>query len=272
MALKPVLDSLDGLAPEVAAEYVERDGKFHIQVEGMKPEAEFNRLQQSLTSERNAHSGLKTKITSVFGDAKFEDIAAKLDKLPELEAAAAGKLDEAQIEGIVEGRIKTRVAPLERENGNLKNENAQLKASLEAFEGKERTRTIQDHIRAAAKSSGVLDTAIEDALLLGERVFELTDDGKAVVKDGSGFAPGLQPKDWLADLQTKRPHWWGESVGGGAGGNRGNGGNTEPNPFTAENWNMTKQGELVVKDRSRAEALAKAAGTTIGGPKPAAKK
>lgn len=92
-----------------------------------------------------------------------------------------------------------------------------------------------------------------------------------MVKDGTNFSAGLAPKDWLVDLQAKRPHWFGESGGGGAGGGR----NTTTgikNPFTAEHWNMTEQGKILETDSARANTLARAAGTTVGGPKPALKK
>jgi hypothetical protein len=82
---------------------------------------------------------------------------------------------------------------------------------------------------------------------------------------------GIEPEAWLTDLQTKRAHWWGPSSGGGAGGNRG-GVDTSNNPFSHEHWNMTEQGKLVRENRAKAEQLAKLAGTTIGGQKPAAKK
>lgn len=270
MAFKMVLDSLDGLPEEVAKEYVERDGKFHIQVEGMKPPEEFMRLQNSLNAARNDANTFKGKL-ALLGDRKVEDVVTLLDKIPELEAAAEGKLDEDKLNNLVEGRIKTRLAPLERERDTLKNENGELKGRLEQFEGKEKARTIHDQVRSAAKESGVLESAIEDALLLADRTFELTEDGKAVVKDGTGFSAGLQPKDWFGDLQTKRPHWWGTSQGGGAGGNRQGGGGAEANPWSHDGWNMTKQGEIYRKDSARAEQLAKAAGTTIGGGRPAKK-
>lgn len=266
MAFKMVLDSLDGLPEDVAKEYVEKDGKFHIQVEGMKTQADIDAVQRSLQAARNDAQTFKSKL-AMLGDRKIEDVVAALDRLPELEAAAEGKLDEDKLNNLVEGRIKTRLAPLERERDSLKNERDELKGRVEQFEGKEKLRTIHDHVRVAAKESGVLETAIEDALLLADRVFELSEDGKVVVKDGSGFSAGLQPKDWFGDLQTKRPHWWGTSQGGGAGGNR-QGGGAETNPWSHDGWNMTKQGEIFKKDSARAEQLAKAAGTSIGGARP----
>jgi hypothetical protein len=271
MAFKMVLDSLDGLPEEVAKEYVEKDGKFHIQVEGMKTQEDVNRIQQALTAERNAHTELKTKIKTTFGEEKFEDIRQKLDKLPELEAAAAGNLDETKIATIVEGRLKAKTAPLERQLETFKAENTALKEKVATYETKEKGRTIADQIRAEAAKAKMLDGAIEDAVFLGSNMMELQEDGVAVVKAGTPYTEGLSAKDFIAQLQEKKPHWWAPSVGGGAGGNRG-GPSASNNPFSHENWNLTAQGKLIQSDRARAEQLAKAAGTTIGGKRPAPKK
>lgn len=271
MAFKMVLDSLDGLPEEVAKEYVEKDGKFHIQVEGMKTQADIDRLQTSLNAARASETGLKQKLATL-GDVKIEDVPAMLARIPELELAASGKVDEEKLKEMAEARAKTLLAPVERERDTLKTQLGEKDQIIGQYETKDKVRNIHKQVRVAAKESGLREEAIEDALLLADRTFELDESGRAVVKADVDYSQGLTPKDWLADLQTKRPHWWPDSEGGGAGGNRGGGGNVQKNPFTAENWNLTEQGKILNTDRNRAEQLAKAAGTTIGGPKPAPKK
>ena len=275
MAFKMILDSIEGLPEDVAKEYVERDGKFHIQVEGMKTQADIDRIQGSLTAARTEASGFKAKL-ALLGDRKVEDVVTMLDHIPELEAAAAGKLDEDKLKEMAEARARAIVAPIERERDGLKTKVGELEGTVQTYVTKEKTRTIHDQIKDAAAKAGVVPEAIEDAIILGERVFELEEGtGKAVVKEGaSGHTRGLEVKDWLSDLQTRKPHWFGTSSGGGAGGNRGGGGGAEPNPFTHEHWNMTKQGQLMQSDPSRADRLAKAAGhkDAESAVKPAAKK
>ena len=75
---------------------------------------------------------------------------------------------------------------------------------------------------------------------------------------------------WLSDLQTKKPHWWGETVGGGAAGSN-SGFSGINNPWTADNWNMTEQGKLYAKNPAKAEQMAKAAGSSVGASKPTKK-
>jgi len=260
MAFKMVLDSIEGLPEDVAKEYVERDGKFHIQVEGMKTQQDIDRVTQSLNASRAEASGFKAKL-ALLGDRKIEEVIPLLDRIPELEAAAAGKLDETKLREMAEARARAIIAPIERERDGFKAQLAEKDTIIKSFETKEQTRTIHDQIKDAAKKAGVIDEAMEDAINAGERLFVLEEGtSKAVVKADAGVTQGLEPKDWLSDLATKKPHWFGTSAGGGAGGNRGGNGGTELNPFSHDGWNVTKQGQLMQTDAARADRLAKAAG------------
>ncbi|QFR59625.1 hypothetical protein P6F33_gp24 [Pseudomonas phage Quinobequin-P09] len=102
-------------------------------------------------------------------------------------------------------------------------------------------------------------------------MLEVNEEGKVVTRDGVGVTPGIDATVWLTEMQSKKTHWWGPSQGGGAGGNRsGSGGGA--NPWSADGWNMTEQGRILKENRSRAEQMAKSAGTTIGGPRPQPRK
>lgn len=270
MALKAILDSIDDLPDAVKSEYVQKGDKFELQVEGMKTEADVLRVQEALRKEKNDFTTFKTQFAPLAGK-KVEEIVAALDRIPELELAAQGKLDDTKINDIVETRIKTRLGPVERERDQLKTTVAEKDKVIEGFQGEKKTRTIHDAVRKAATASKVVPEAIEDALILAERHFDVDETGRVVTKDGIGVTPGIQPEAWFTDLQGTRKHWWGANIGGGGAGNRG-GNNAAENPWSAENWNMTKQGVLVRENPQKAEQLAKLAGTTVGGKKPAPKK
>lgn len=276
MALKAVVENLDELDEALRSEYKEvidpatKAKSYVLDIENVQALPDVSRLSTALTKERTEHKNTKNKFApfSALGDPA--EVQAKLDRIPELEAAAEGKLDDAKINGIVETRIKTKLAPLERELGTLRTTVAEKDKVIEGFTAKERSRMISGSVSKAAREMKVLDTAVEDVELYGERLFEVQEDGSVVTKDGVGVTPGLTAKQWLEDMQGKRPHWFGATAGGGAGGGKG-GGSTGPNPFSAEGWNVTEQGNLLRSDRAKAERLAKAAGTTIGGPRPKAK-
>jgi hypothetical protein len=270
-----MLEDEYGSAEEVPAKYKhlykEADGKWVLISAGeMKTVDDVARVQEGLRKEREDHKETKKKL-SQFNNLDPDEVHEKLDRFEELEAAAEGKMDEEKIEQIVQSRIKSKTAPLERELEKVKTENEGLQGEVQGYKEKDRTRKVCDEIRKAAVEAKLRDTAVEDALIVGERLFEIDEAGKIVSKDNVGVTPGVEPSVWLTEVKNSRPHWWPESEGVGAkGGSGGSGGGN--NPFTAEHWNMTEQGQIVTADRSRAEQLAKAAGTTIGGPKPAPKK
>jgi hypothetical protein len=272
MALKAVYDKIDDIDEPYRELYSERNGKFELTgIEGVKTQADVDRLSTSLVKERDAHKATKTLVDTYGALGKPEDLQAKLDRIAELEAAAAGKLDEEQINKLVEGRIKTRLAPTEREKAKLDEALQEANKRLQAYEAKERQRTVHDAVRAAAVASKIQEHAMEDVLLLAERVFTVDEQGKVVVNEGTGYTLGIEPSVWLSEIQPKRPHWWPASQGGGGRGPMG-GGAGGPNPFSHEGWNLTEQGKVYMDNPLRAKQLAESAGTTIGGARPQPRK
>lgn len=270
MTLKAVLDTLEGVEDHFHGLYTERNGKFELTgIEGVKTQADVDRLQTALNKERNDHKGLREKYAPL---AAFDtaDILDRYNRHEELLAASEGKLDDTKINGIVESRIRSKLGPVERERDTLKAQLAERDQIILGYQTKETQRAISDKVREAATGAKILPEAFDDALLLAERVFELAEDGRVVTKDNVGVTPGIDPSVWFTELQTKRPHWWGPSVGGGGRGSQTPGGST--NPWSNENWNLTEQGKILTANRSRAEQLAKAAGTSIGGPRPQGRK
>lgn len=274
MKLKAVYSSLDEIPENYRDLFEERDHVFYLtKIEGMKTDADVNRVNTALANEKSAHATTKRQYEEFLNGRSFEDIQKDLDRLPELEAAAAGKMDEEKINQLVEARIKTKLAPVERDRDLLKNKLSESEKTIEGFQTKERQRTIHDKVREAAMKMKVLDTAQEDVLMLAERMFEIGEDGSVTAKDGVGVTPGVTPDIWLTEMQQKRPHWWPASSGGGSKGSGGGNGMAN-NPWSAEHWNMTEQGKIVqAQGLEKAAALAKSVGVDINRPvRPVVKK
>lgn len=276
MVLQAIHASLDDIPEQYQDLYTEKNGQFELTgIQGVKTQADIDRLQTALTKERDEHKATKAA-GAVWAELDHEDVMSKLDRIPELEAAAADKFDEAAIEDAVnrrvEGTINSKLAPLERQVKQLTDERDQYKQGFEKLTAKDRTRQIHDNVREQLTKNKVIPEAFEDALMVADRVFEIREDDNAIVtKDGVGVTPGVTADIWLTEIQTTRPHWFPGSVGGGAGGSGGGRGgvNMANNPWSHEGWNMTKQGEILrTQGREQADNLAKAAGTTVGGPKP----
>ena len=281
MALKALIENLDDVAEGLRTEYKEttdpasKKTVYVLDIDGpIDPLPAVKSLKDENARRRIENTRLAEQANKfkILGERDPTEILGLLDRIPELEAAAEGKLDDAKINSLVEGRLKTKLGPMEREIGQLRAQSAEKDKVIETFTTKERTRMIGGALSRAARDMKVVDTAMDDIELYGERVFEVLEDGSVVTRDNVGVTPGLSPKDWLADMQAKRPHWWGPSAGGGAGGaGGGRAGGGGANPWKAESWNMTEQMQIVRTDRARADKLAQAAGTVVGGARPKVK-
>lgn len=268
MGLKAVVENLDNVDERYHDLYEERDGKYQLKrIEGMRTDADVERLQTALSKEREEHRRTKDSYSFLKG-MDLDDVRERLDSFEELKIRAEkGDVSDEKLDQLVEARIKTKTAPLMRELDQLKGERDQLKETVGTFEAKEKRRTIKDAVTKAAQESKLRSEALEDAVMLAESVMQIDDEGNVITKDGVGVTPGVDPKVWLSDMQERRPHWWPESVGGGANGGRGKAGGGL-NPWTAKNWNMTEQGRIFKENPDRAHQMAKAAGTKVGGGRP----
>jgi hypothetical protein len=259
-------DDYDSIPAAVKHLYKEVDGKYVLIKAGeIKTAQDVTNVQEGLRKEREDHKETKRKLAK-FNNLDPDEVLEKLDRIEELEAAASGSMDEEKINKIVESRIKSKTAPLERELNQVKVERDELKGQVTDFQVKDVRRTIRDDVRKAATTAKVRDTALEDVLLISENLFERDEAGKVVTKDGVGVTPGISAEVWLTEAKNTRPHWWPESQGTGARG--GDGGAGGSNPFTNENWNLTEQGRIQRENPDKAAQLAKAAGTSVGGGRP----
>jgi len=277
MALSATHDNLDDIPETYRELYSEKNGKYELTgIAGIKTQFDIDRLQGSLHKAQADNKALKEKF-SIWEDFEYEDVIAKLDRMPELEAAAADKLDDAGIEEIVtkrlNGTLNSKLAPVERQLKKMTEERDVYLLERDAFIAENQTRAIHDDVRAALVKAKVIPEAHDDALMLAERLFEVREDDKAVItKDNVGITPGVNAELWLQDVQTTRPHWWAPSQGGGARPGAQGAAGFAQNPWSPANWNMTKQGEIhKMHGPEKAAQMAQAAGTTVGGLKPKSK-
>lgn len=236
-----------------------------VGLEGVKTEADVARVQRALSQEREARRKSQEVLDDLLSGRKPEEVKADLDRIPELEAAGSkGTPDEEKIHQLVEARIKTRLTPLEREKETLRQKTAELEQKIGSYEHAEKMRGIREELTIVARKAKVAETAIEDVVAIGERLFDRGEDGRVVTQEG------VTADVWLTDMAPRKPHWWGPSVGGGA--RPGSGEGIPNNPWTKEHWNTTRQGQLYRElGKEKAERLARAAGSAVGATRPPAK-
>lgn len=251
--------------------YAEQDGAFVlVGVEGVKSQADVDRLTEALRKEREDHKTTKSKLRA-WGERTPETVEELENQIEELKArieAGGGRLSDEQLDSILEKRLPARLRPLQRELEKLKAEREELVGRIGTYEKRESQRLVLDAVRDAArgeKKVPLAEVAMPDVELLAERVLEVK-DGKVVVRDDApgGFTPGLSAREWLIDVQQsgKRPHWFIGNVSAGAeGGGPGSAASGE-NPFAKETFNLTKVGQLLKSDPNRAKRLAVAAKRT----------
>ena len=273
MTIKAIYSNQDEIPENLRDYYQEREGRYQlVQIEGLKTDADIARLQRALDSEKSERARIKDQFEGILKGKKPEELLSILDRIPELEAAASGKIDEEKLSSIVESRLKTKIAPVERQLDQTRALLQEAESKLDTYAQKEIKRAVHDSVRQAAQRLKVVDSAQEDVLMLSERMFEVNSDGSVTVKDGVGHTPGINADVWLMEMQQKRPHWWPPSQGGGARGSSGGGGFPQ-NPWSSEHWNLTKQGEVIrLHGAEKAEQMAASAGTKVGVLRPPVKK
>lgn len=273
MPLSVIHNSLDDIPENYRDLYTEQDGKFHLTgVTGIKTQLDIDRIQSGLEKERNDHRETRDKLRpwTELG-AELVDVQSKLDRFAELEVAASSQKEEldAKLEELTEARVRSRLAPVERENRTVKNQLEEALAELGTLRTEKTQRIIKDRVVASAHKANVETDALDDVTLLASIVFDVTETEEVLTKKNDyGVPVGLSPELFFAEMQPRRPRWWAESVGGNAKGSRSGGGFLN-NPWSKDNWNMTAQGRIVTEHGTdKARAMAKAAGTVLGGGRP----
>lgn len=256
---------------EVKALYAEQDGVFVLQatIEGMRTQEDVNRVQNALRSEREAHQALKDRFGQLPAELDVETLQADLDELAELRAskdAKGGKLSEEQIEEIVGRRLARQLGPVERERDQLRTQLSEVEGERDQLRGTIQTGNLHSRLREEAIKAKVADTAIEDVLVFGERVFQFDEDGALVPKEGSKLAAGTTPSEWIESLRETKPHLFPLSSGSGARGSGGGAGGR--NPWSKDHWNLTEQGKYIQsKGEEAAKRMAESVGSFIGATK-----
>jgi len=272
MTLSIEHDKLENIPENYRDLYTERDGKFYCTgIAGIKTQVDIDRMNVGLEKERTDHKETKEKLrpwTSLGIEAV--DVTAKLDRFGELEIAAAGNKEEMdkQLEALTEARITSRLAPVERQNKTLQDKYDDLLKETEGLRIERIQRVVRDDIAVSAKKAGVDPDSMSDIEIVSSLVFETGDGGVVTKKNPYGFPEGLNSELFFQEAKTLRPKWYPPAVGGGAAGTKG-GVKFSDNPWGKDSWNVTNQGRIYKEHgQEKAEAMARAAGTVLGGPKP----
>ena len=258
MPLKYKYTSKQEIPAEHQSLYVERDGAFYLDAEGVTDKAKADEM-------RNHNIELRKQIEE--RDARFNGIDPDehrrlVEEKRKLELQAQGHKPE-EIEKLVTDRLKGLKSDWDKQQAAVANERDALLGRLSAIQ-------IDQGIITVATKRGLRPTAIPDITARARTVFKLVNgapqafeaDGKTVRYGKDGITP-MTLEEWVDAQVSDAPHLFESNAGGGAASNGAGGAagsqRSVKNPFRKDSWNLTEQMKLQKTDPALAARLKAAA-------------
>ena len=266
--VEKVPESLRGYYAEI-----EEGGQFRLMVENVVTKDKFEEFRNNNTQLNKEKAELERQMTvykTISDDpdklrqdydelgklrqrVKDKELIEKdgFEKAVELRTTEMKSASEGQIRALSEALNKA----LAERDGAIK-ENEQIIIS----------RAITDAALASGAVPGaipdILDRALREGWSLNDKKTPIMHRNGAIVFGENGVDP-LTPKEWATrSLRDSAPWFFNQASGTGAQGGNVSGSST--NPWTRENWNLTKQSEYIMKEgMAKAEQMAQVAGSTV---------
>lgn len=256
--LPVTVDSLDSVDENLRGIYAETtDGKYQIRAD-IAFQSDFERVRDTLTKERTSNKELTSKV---------KDLQSRLDAYDGLDATAVKgmrvELDNLKNNESDVNKIKSSKAELEIKFKELTTKFDELSKINETYLREKKTNTLREKARQALHQNGMPDYAIDDGLMYAERMLEMTDDGSVRVKHDNNlnsiYPEGVTVETWAGIIKKNKPHLFGGSVGGGAGGSGSESAVFEDWTNTGMNGgiNLTKLAKAIREDPNAVRAVAK---------------
>jgi hypothetical protein len=256
MALKYKIKTREEIPAELQALYVERDGAFVLDAEGVVEKAKLDEFRNSNVALLKERDELKQRFDGI----DPEEVRKLAEEKRKLELQAQGHKPE-EIEKIVVDRVKTLKADWDKQLAAITSERDSLTSRLTSIQ-------IDQGVITVATKRGLRPTAIPDITARARTVFKLVNgvpqafeaDGATVRYGRDGVTP-MTLEEWVDAQVADAPHLFEANAGGGAAGNASGGGGVArvKNPFRQETWNLTEQMKLLKSDPQLAARLKAAA-------------
>jgi len=258
MALKYKIQTREEIPAEHAALYVERDGAFYLDAEGVTDKAKADEL-------RDNNIALKKQIeehTARYDGIDPDEFRRLAEEKRKLELQAQGHKPE-EIDKLVTERLKVIKADLDKQLLAKTNE-------LDVANTRLTTIQIDQGVITVATKRGLRPTALPDITSRARTVFKLVNgapqafepDGKTVRYGRDGISP-MTLEEWVDAQVSEAPHLFESNAGGGAASNGAGGAagvnRSVKNPFRKDTWNLTEQMKLQKSDPGLAARLKAAA-------------
>jgi len=265
--LRAVIDKAEDLPEAFKSEYVEKDGKFYLDLDStINTHTSIMPLSIALTNLKKEKKTLQDKIVVLeakttglvddFGPAKYADTVAELETLkkdPDRDKDAELKLQKER----------------ERYEQRLRDAEAKRVADLKAKDAEitERDTLIHETLVDGGLTEALVKHGVAKefmgatrALLRGAVKVQKGDDGKrhAVVNTDLGDVDIDHFVENWSKSDDGKPFVVQAKGSGGHG--SGNGRGSEINPWVKETFNLTAQGQIIKSDKDKARRFMKSAG------------
>ena len=257
MPLKYKYPTKQEIPAEQAALYVEREGAFYLDVEGVTDKVKADELRTHNIELRKQIEERDARFNGIDPD-QVRQLAAEKERLEEEQRLKDGKFQE-----VMESRLKTAKTEWEKQLTAVTTERDTLTTRLTAIQ-------IDQGVITAATKRGLRPTAIPDITARARTVFKLVNgvpqafeaDGKTVRYGKDGITP-MTLEEWVDAQVTDAPHLFESNAGGGAASNGAGGAagvnRSVKNPYRKDSWNLTEQMKLQKSDPAMAARLKAAA-------------
>ena len=258
MPLKYKYTNAGEVPAELKSLYVEREGAFFLDAEGVVEKAKADEMRTNNIDLRKQVE----EFTKRFEGIDPEQVRQLAEEKRKLELQAQGHKPEEN-DKLVTERLKTLKADWDKQFAAVTGERDTLTTRLTAIQ-------IDQGVITAATKRGLRPTAIPDITSRARTVFKLVNgvpqafeaDGKSVRYGRDGITP-MTLEEWVDAQVADAPHLFESNAGGGAAGNGagGAGGSQRSvrNPFRKDTWNLTEQMKLQKSDPGLAARLKAAA-------------
>lgn len=207
MTLKAVIDDISLLPNALREFYVEQDGKFLLNVEGLVPKARLDEFRENNIKLVQERDELRQRYDGI-DETKARELLAKAQNEKDKKLIEAGKVDE-----LLAQRVEAMRADYEERLASESTKTSNLQEKLESL-------LIDGALRDAASKAGVRASAIEDVLLRGRVAFKLVDGKAALVENNevvySKTGEPVSMTDWVSALTTQAPHLFEPNSGAGS--------------------------------------------------------
>lgn len=254
MPLKSKYASKDLIPADQLPFYVERDGAFFLEAEGL---VERTRLDEFRTNNNTLKEQIK-ELTARYEGIDPDDVKTLLAEKAALEEQKLIK--DGEVEKLVEKRTKGILDTMEKRLQSAEQAASALSAQLLEKE-------IERNVVEAGTKLGLRSSAIPDIKARARNIFKISGstiaavetDGKTPVFGQDGVSP-LTFDEWVTRQVVEAPHLFEASAGGGATGHGSGGVAQRKNPFQrGPDWNLTEQMRLLKTDPNQAKRLQAAA-------------